>query len=132
MDLPANIVNTGSFSSNASSSTISTLASFTEPLSTISNVVLDDLISQLCSHFQRAGLTMLDGMLCRLGHRLPQECIRHSLMCIDPVQHVFQWICIRQRVYSVHSPNSLWHHDGQHGKFPIHLYINKSLTNNYQ
>ena len=132
LDLPANVLNTGSFSSNALSCTISTLASFTGPLSTISDVALDDLISQLCSHFRRAGLTMLDGMLRRLGHRLPRERIRHSLMRIDPVQRVFQRIRIRRRVYSVPGPNSLWHHDGQHSKFSIHLYVNKSLTNNYQ
>ena len=132
LDLPANVLNTGSFSSNALSCTISTLASFTGPLSTISDVALDDLISQLRSHFRRAGLTMLDGMLRRLGHRLPRERIRHSLMRIDPVQRVFQRIRIRRRVYSVPGPNSLWHHDGQHSKFSIHLYVNKSLTNNYQ
>jgi hypothetical protein len=55
-DLPANVLNTSSFSSNASSSTIPTLASFTGLLSTILDVTLDDLISQLHSHFQRAGL----------------------------------------------------------------------------
>jgi hypothetical protein len=101
------------------------LASFTGPLSTISDVVLDDLISQLRSHFRRAGLSMLDGMLRRLGHRLPRERIRESLMRIDPVQRVFQRIRIRRRVYSVPGPNSLWHHDGQHGNFPIHLYISE-------
>jgi len=120
-DLPANILNTSSFSPNASSSTIPTLASFTGPLSTISDGVLDDLISQLRSHFRRAGLSMLDGMLRRLGHRLPRERIRESLMRIDPVQRVFQRIRIRRRVYSVPGPNSLWHHDGQHGNFPIHF-----------
>ena len=50
-DLPANVLNISSFLSNVLSSTIPTLASFTGPLSTISDVVLDDLISQLRSHF---------------------------------------------------------------------------------
>jgi hypothetical protein len=76
---------------------------------------LDELILQLCSHFHRAGISMLDGMLRRLGQRLPCERIRASLMRIDPVQRVFQRIRIRRRVYSVPGPNSLWHHDGQHG-----------------
>jgi hypothetical protein len=101
--------------SNVSDSTTPTLVSFTGPLSTLSDDMLDNLISQLRSRFRRAGLSMLDGMLRRFGHRLPRERIRESLMRIDPVQRVFQRIRIRRRVYSVPGPNALWHHDGQHG-----------------
>jgi hypothetical protein len=90
--------------------------SFTGPLSTIIDDVLDDLIVRLRSHFHRAGISMLDGMLRRLGHRVPRERIRESLMRVDPVQRVFQQIQIRRRVYSVPGPNALWHHDGQHGQ----------------
>lgn len=91
------------------------VVSFTGPLSTLSDDAADNLILQLRSHFRRAGISMLDGMLRRLGHRLPRERIRESLMRIDPVQRIFQRIRIRRRVYSVPGPNSLWHHDGQHG-----------------
>jgi hypothetical protein len=91
------------------------LASFTGPLSTITDDALDDLIVWLRSHFHRAGISTLDGMLRRLGHRVPRERIRDSLMRVDPVQRVFQRIRIRRRVYSVPGPNALWHHDGQHG-----------------
>ena len=93
------------------------VVSFTGPLSTLQDNQLDDLIIQLRSHFSRVGIRMLDGMLCRLGHRLPCEHIRESLMCIDPVQWVFQRIQIWHRVYFVPGPNALWHHDGQHGQF---------------
>lgn len=89
--------------------------SFTGPLSVVSDEELDDIILRLRSHYRRAGLSMLDGMLRRLGHRLPRERVRASLMRIDPVQRVFQRIRIRRRVYSVPGPMSLWHHDGQHG-----------------
>ncbi|KAH8108647.1 hypothetical protein DFH11DRAFT_1516599 [Phellopilus nigrolimitatus] len=91
------------------------MASFTGPLSDMSDAQLDDLLLQLRSHYRRAGVTMLEGMLRRLGHRLPRERIRSSLMRIDPVQRVFSRITIRRRVYSVPGPNALWHHDGQHG-----------------
>lgn len=91
------------------------VVSYTGPLSTLTDDALDELILQLRSHFHRAGISMLDGMLRRLGQRLPRERIRASLMRIDPVQRVFQRIRIRRRVYSVPGPNSLWHHDGQHG-----------------
>ena len=77
---------------------------------------LDELVIRLRSHYRRAGISMLDGMLRRLGHRIPRERIRASLLRIDPVQRVFERIRIRRRVYSVPGPNSLWHHDGQHGK----------------
>lgn len=91
------------------------VVSFTGPLSTPSDDVVGNLIFQLRSHFRHAGISMLDGMLRRLGYRLPRERIRESLMHIDPVQRVFQRIRIRHRVYSVPGPNLLWHNDGQHG-----------------
>lgn len=90
--------------------------SYTGPLSTMSDSELDDIIIRLRSHYRRAGLSMLDGMLRRLGHHIPRERIRQSLVRVDPVQRVFERIRIRRRTYSVPGPNSLWHHDGQHGE----------------
>jgi hypothetical protein len=90
--------------------------SFTAPLSTLPDAELDEHILRLRRHYCRAGVTMLHGMLLRLGHRIPRERIRQSLLRIDPVQRVFERIRIRRRTYSVPGPNSLWHHDGQHGK----------------
>jgi hypothetical protein len=55
-------------------------------------------------------------MLRHLGHRVPRDRVRESLLRIDPVQRVFERIRFHQRVYSVPGPNSLWHHDGQHGE----------------
>ena len=93
--------------------------SFTGPLLTLCDDVLDTLILQLRAHFRQAGISMLDGMLRRSGYHLPRHRIRESLMRIDPVHRVFQHIRICCQVYSVPGPNSLWHHDGQHGKFPV-------------
>ena len=93
-----------------------TVVSFTAPLSTLADGDLDELILYLRRHYCRAGVTMLHGMLLHLGHRIPRERIRQSLLRIDPVQRVFERIRIRRRTYSVPGPNSLWHHDGQHGK----------------
>jgi hypothetical protein len=92
------------------------ITSYTGPLSQISDGELDTLLIRLWRHFRRAGVTMLDGMLRQLGYRISREHICQSLMRIDPVQHVFQRIQIRCHVYSVPGPNSLWHHDGQHGE----------------
>lgn len=90
--------------------------SYTAPLSTMSDEELDNLVVHLRSHYRRAGISMLDGMLRRLGHHVQRERIRQSLTRIDPVQRVFERIRIRRRTYSVPGPNSLWHHDGQHGR----------------
>ncbi|KAI0057690.1 hypothetical protein BV25DRAFT_1872356 [Artomyces pyxidatus] len=76
---------------------------------------LDALIRDLRIHFRRAGISMLDGMVRQQGHRVPRERIQQSLLRIDPVRRVFERIRIRRREYHVPGPNSLWHHDGQHG-----------------
>ncbi|KAJ7020748.1 hypothetical protein C8F04DRAFT_973698 [Mycena alexandri] len=91
------------------------ISSYTGPLSDLSDEDLDILLLRLRSHFRRAGLAMLDGMLRRLGHRVQRERVRQSLLRIDPVHRIFERIRIRRRIYSVAGPNSLWHHDGQHG-----------------
>lgn len=122
-DLPADVhdLQANLQSNPAEQSTIS----FTGPVSIMTDEELDDIVIRLRAHFRRAGLSMLDGMLRRLGHRLPRERIRASLMRIDPVQRVFQRIRIRRRTYSVPGPMSLWHHDGQHGLSldPSHLIL---------
>ncbi|KAJ7504931.1 hypothetical protein B0H11DRAFT_1709235 [Mycena galericulata] len=85
-------------------------------ISTMADWELDSLLLRLRTHFRRAGISMLDGMLRRLGHRVQRDRIRDSLCRIDPVHRVFQRIHIRRREYHVTGPNSLWHHDGQHGR----------------
>lgn len=96
------------------------IISYTGPLSSISDSDLDTLIHTIRQQFVRAGVSMLDGMLRTLGHRVPSQRIRDSLHRIDPVQRVFERIRIRRHVYSVPGPNSLWHHDGQHGIYLLY------------
>jgi hypothetical protein len=100
--------------------------SFTGPVSEISDDDLDMLLLRLRTHYRRAGLSMLNGMLRRLGHRVPTERIRQSLLRIDPVRRIFERIRIRRRDYRVLGPNSLWHHDGQHGNLLFSLHFNHS------
>ena len=87
----------------------------TGPLSNIVDADLDATVHMLQHHYSRAGITMLDGLLHALGHHIPQSHLHESLLCIDPVQWVFDHICIRCQFYLVPRPNlnSLWHHDGQ-------------------
>lgn len=91
--------------------------SHTGPVSALSDSELDAVVVELRRHFHRAGITMLDGMLRRVGHRVPRERIRQSLIRIDPVHRVFERIRIRRGTYWVPGPNALWHHDGQHGRY---------------
>jgi hypothetical protein len=102
------------------------IMSYTAPVSNITDLELDELLRELRSSFHRAGISMLDGMLRSIGYRIPRERIRTSLMRIDPVQRVFQRIRIRRREYHVPGPNSLWHHDGQHGVFALIAVSNES------
>ncbi|KAJ3764789.1 hypothetical protein FB446DRAFT_656121 [Lentinula raphanica] len=89
--------------------------------SNLSNNALDSLVQLLRVHYPRAGIQILHGMLRRLGHIIPYESIRHSLLRVDPVHRVFDRIRIRRRRYSVPGPNSLWHHDGHHrGESSVH------------
>lgn len=111
LTLPQEVVN----ATPVAQSSISSMA--TSTLSTMTDDQLDNLLLQLKTHFRRAGITMLDGMLQQLGHRVPRDRIQASLLRIDPVHRVFNRIRIRRRVYTVPGPNSLWHHDGQHGEF---------------
>ena len=60
------------------------------PLSVITDEEFNGAILHLRSHYQQAGITMLNGMLWHLGHQLPCEHIHTSLKRIDPIQHVFQ------------------------------------------
>jgi hypothetical protein len=109
LTLPQEVVNANPVAQYSMSSTTATLSTMTDDQ-------LDNLLLQLKTHFRRAGITMLDGMLRQLGHRVPRDRIQASLLRIDPVHRVFNRIQIRRRVYSVPGPNSLWHHDGQHGE----------------
>jgi len=87
---------------------------------------LDEALRRLRIRFPKAGISILRGQLERLGHHVPKERIRLSLLRIDPVRRVFERIRIGRRTYKVAGPNSLWHHDGQHGmclSTVYHLYL---------
>ena len=80
--LPSDILEPASARGQATGHAVS----FTRPLSTLSDSELDKLILRLRRHYCRAGVTMLNGMILHLGHHIPRECIRQSLIRIDPVQ----------------------------------------------
>lgn len=97
--------------------------SYTAPASQWTDDELDVTITQLRVHYPNAGLSLLHGALRALGHRVPHERIRQSLLRLDPVQRIFERRTIQCRTYSVPGPNALWHHDGQHGKSCCYLLV---------
>jgi hypothetical protein len=90
--------------------------------SNISDDELDEITAQIVDIFPNFGRRMIDGHLKHLGHRVPQSRVQASYARVHGAPaSSFGPGCIQRRVYSVPGPNSLWHHDGQHGKFDLSL-----------
>jgi len=73
------------------------------------------MVARIRIHFPRAGVKFVSGSLSSWGFRISLERIRLSLLRVDPIHRIFEAQRIQRRKYSVAGPNSLWHHDGQHG-----------------
>jgi hypothetical protein len=74
------------------------------------------------------GLAYMIGALRALGQDVQEARIRAALVLSDPHRQFYQTRpAINRRPYKVTGPNSLWHHDGQHGLimfgFVIHAFI---------
>jgi hypothetical protein len=77
---------------------------------------LDEIILQIVNTFPNFGRRMINGHLKHLGHRVPRSCVLASYSRVHGAPaSSFGPNRIQCRVYSVPGPNSLAHHDGQHG-----------------
>ena len=86
-------------------------------LSQLSDAELDSLILTIHNQFPSFRRRMVDGYLLVLGERVPRRRVEESFeRVLGPSDSRFGPRCIERRVYSVPGPNSLWHHDGQHGR----------------
>ena len=91
--------------------------SSTGPQSQLSDSELDDIVFEILKTFPSFGRRMLDGHIRHLGHRVPRARLQESYNRVHgPSTVTFGSRRIQRRVYSVPGPNSLCHHDGQHGK----------------
>ena len=98
--------------------------SSTPPVSVLSDPELDALLTSILQIFPDFGRRMLSGRLLSLGHNVPRERIRDSYLHVHGSSGAFGHRTIHRKVYSVAGANSLWHHDGQHGKLlSLHLYF---------
>lgn len=78
---------------------------------------LDAITKQILEVFPVFGRWMIDGHMKYLGHQVPRRRLQQSYLRVHgPPTGAFGPRRIQRRVYNVPGPNSLWHHDGQHGK----------------
>lgn len=83
----------------------------------LTNEQLDIIMSQLLELFPTFGRRMIDGYFSAHGHHIPRSRLEQSYNRVHgPSTATFGARRIRRRVYNVSAFNSLWHHDGQHGK----------------
>jgi len=94
-----------------------TYTSSTQAMSDISDDELDMIILHIVNTFPDLGRRMISGHLRSLGYHISPNRQRESYNRVHggPSASVFGNRRIERRVYSVPGPNSLWHHDGQHG-----------------
>ena len=89
--------------------------SITALYSNISDHELDSIVSQIKQEFPNCGYRVTQGHLNRQGYRVSQVRVRESLHRIDPEGVAIRWTtAVQRRKYSVSSPLSLWHIDGNH------------------
>ena len=96
--------------------------SSTRASSDISDQELDEIMISILEVFPSLGRRMIDGHLRYLGHYIPRPRIQASYARVHGAPSTgFGPRRIQRRVYNVAGPNSLWHHDGQHGKYYIFI-----------
>ncbi|KAK7051234.1 hypothetical protein VNI00_004734 [Paramarasmius palmivorus] len=118
--------------------------SSTGTVSDISDDQLDDSIRSIIQSFPSFGRRLIQGHLKFMGIHIPRSRVEASYARVVglPLQS-FGVRTIMRRIYTVPGPNSLWHHDGQHGlikyKIVIHAFVDgfsrmvtgiKASTNN--
>jgi hypothetical protein len=85
-------------------------------MSDLSDEELDKITLQIITTFPDFGRRMIDGHLKSMGLHISRERLRASYLRVHgPPAASFGARKIERRVYSVPRPNSLRHHDGQHG-----------------
>ena len=84
--------------------------------SDLSDTDLDSLVNEFLErHCHFAGQVYISVYLQTIGLRIQRQCIRESLVRVDPDNRILRWsIIISRRVYYVPWPNSIWHLDGHH------------------
>ena len=89
--------------------------------SILSDAQLDEVVRNVFELFPNSGYRMMAGHLQHLNIHVQQQRIRDSLHRISPASLAVRWNeTIVRRIYSVRSPLSLWHIDGNHKLIRYH------------
>lgn len=98
------------------------------PVSDITDEQLDELMHHTLELFPLFGRRMIEGHLRALGYRIQTSRVRESFHRVHgpPVSYSTQ--PTGRQPYRVAGPNSLAHHDGQHGVFRANPFVFLTLT----
>jgi hypothetical protein len=88
------------------------------PKTHLSDDELDSLVGNIVQRFEKHGRVMIHGQLQAAGHHVPMDRVRKAITRVLGMPASFGRQVILRRQYAVAGPDSLWHHDGQHGKYP--------------
>ena len=76
---------------------------------------LDAMVTSIQRQYPHCGYRMMQGYLNGLNHRVQQGRVREAMARTDPEGLASRWCnTVIRRAYSVPSPNSIWHVDGNH------------------
>ncbi|CDO75561.1 hypothetical protein BN946_scf184858.g1 [Trametes cinnabarina] len=99
----------------------------TTPVSTLTDDMLDRIVADILTAFPNFGRRMIVGHLRSQGHHVPERRVAEAYVRVRGAPAIFGRRIIVRKKYQVAGPNSLVHHDGQHGlirwKFVIHCFI---------
>lgn len=85
----------------------------------LSNFELDEIVASILVSFPSFGRRLVQGSLRTRGLHVQKHRITASIRRVTCRTRVFRRRVAERRVYRVAGPNSLWHHDGQHGAPPV-------------
>ena len=81
-----------------------------EPLNSVSDSTLHDLVQELRREMPDIGQSMVCGRLRALGIKVNRERVREAVRQTDPLITALRWNAVTpRRPYTVAGPNSLWH-----------------------
>eukprot|EP00794_Sanderia_malayensis_P010667 gene10667-11796_t len=81
----------------------------------MSNDELDGVVAEIIRISPSSGETMVAGALRSRGIKVQRWRMRDSMKRVDPIGKIARKLfLVRRRIYSVRSPNALWHIDSHH------------------
>lgn len=99
------------------------------PPPAITDEALDAMVLDALTVFPAFGRSMLAGHLASQGLSVHRERLRAAYIRVHGSPVNWGNRVVERRKYNVAGANSLWHHDGQHGKTPVDCQCSYCLLN---